>query len=257
MKERISKKIAAAGIASRRKAEEMIRAGKVSVNGHPAELGELADDQDVITVNGAVISSEEKVYYLLNKPAGVLCTVSDDRGRKTILSYLPEGKRIFPVGRLDYDTTGFLLATNDGAFSNLLIHPRHHLPKTYLCLAGGQFTKKQIQELEHGILLEDGMTLPAEAEILSYRQHPKETLISITLHEGRNREIRRMMYYFHHPVLSLKRISMGSIELGDLKEGEYRPLQKREIELLKQEAAGSAQSVSIPAASRSSRDGSM
>ncbi len=181
--------------------------------------------------------------------------VSDDRGRKTILSYLPDGKRIFPVGRLDFDTTGFLLVTNDGAFSNLLIHPHHHLPKTYLCRVGGQFTKKQICQLEHGILLEDGMTLPAEAEIVSYTEHPKETLISITLHEGRNREIRRMMNYFHHPVLSLQRISMGSLTLGELKEGEYRPLQKHEIELLKQEAM--AQSVSIPAASRSSREGSM
>ncbi len=255
MKERISKKIAAAGIASRRKAEELIRAGKVSVNGHIAELGEQADDDDVITVNGRPISFEEKVYYLLNKPAKVLCTVSDDRGRKTILSYLPDGKRIFPVGRLDFDTTGFLLVTNDGAFSNLLIHPRHHLPKTYLCRVGGQFTKKQIRQLEHGILLEDGMTLPAEAEIVSYTEHPKETLISITLQEGRNREIRRMMNYFHHPVLSLQRISMGSLTLGELKEGEYRPLQKHEIELLKQEAM--AQSVSIPAASRSSREGSM
>ncbi len=254
MKERISKKIAAAGIASRRKAEELIRAGKVSVNGHIAELGEQADENDEILVDGKPIRSEQKVYYLLNKPAGVVCTVHDDRGRKTILSYLPKGKRIFPVGRLDYDTTGFLLVTNDGAFSNLLVHPRHHLPKTYLCRVGGQFTKKQILELEQGILLEDGMTLPAEAEIVSYSEHPKEMLISITLHEGRNREIRRMMNYFHHPVLSLKRISMGSLTLGELKEGEYRPLLESEIELLKHEAA---QSVSIPAASRSSREGSM
>lgn len=229
--ERLQKVIAAAGIASRRKAEQMIQEGRVTVNGElVTQLGFKVSGKDEICVDGHVIHKEEKVYYLLNKPRKTICTVSDEHDRDTVLDYLPDVKeRIFPVGRLDYDTTGVLLLTNDGEFANQLMHPRSHFPKTYRVTINGILTDSEAQQLRKGIPLEDGMTLPASVHIEKRNLKKEKTILLITIFEGRNREIRRMMEYFNYDVTRLNRIQYGTITVGTLRQGEYRRLRKFEV----------------------------
>lgn len=248
--ERIQKIIAASGTASRRKAEELIRQGRVSVNGKTAEIGMQAEPWDEIRVDGTPIHAEKKVYYLLNKPLHTLCTVSDDRGRQTVLSCFPDVReRIYPVGRLDYNTTGLLILTNDGGFANALMHPRYHLPKTYIAAVKGVFTPFMAHQLEKGIELDDGMTLPAKVNIRGGNE--KKTVVEITIFEGRNREVRRMMEYFHLEVIRLDRIAYGPLTYGNLRRGESRVLKQEEVfQLL-------SQSMSTPAARSASGSGSM
>lgn len=232
--ERLQKVIASAGVASRRKAEQLIQEGKVSVNGKiVTEMGIKVSSEDEIKVNGKPLQKEEKVYYLLNKPKGYICAVSDDKDRKTVIDCFPDVKeRIFPVGRLDYDTTGLLILTNDGEFTNKMMHPRYHLPKTYEVSVDGVLTDQMLTMLQNGIELEDGKTLPAEVYLLKRLEGKKKTVIQITIFEGRNRQVRRMMEYFHCEVTRLARIQYGFLDLGHLRQGQYRKLRSFEVRKL-------------------------
>lgn len=237
--ERLQKILAQAGVASRRKCEEMILAGKVQLNGETVtELGTKADPAvDEITVNGKAIGIEKKLYMVFNKPKGVITSASDPKGRKIVTDYLKGvNERVFPVGRLDYDTEGLLLLTNDGDFAYLLTHPKHHVPKTYLATVKGVPHGTELDKLKQGIMLEDGMTAPAEVDYYDIDPEGKESTIRITIHEGRNRQVRRMFESINHPVQRLKRISFGDLHLGNLKRGLYRHLTLAEIEDLKRSA---------------------
>ncbi len=238
--ERLQKILAQAGIASRRKCEELILSGKVEVNGVPVTtLGAKADPQeDVITVDGKPIESEVKLYIMLNKPKGVITSASDPQGRKIVSDFLTGiQQRLYPIGRLDYDTEGLLLLTNDGEFANLLTHPKHHVPKTYLATVNGVPHGDKLEQLRKGIELEDGMTSPAEVEYQDVQADHKESTIRITIYEGRNRQVRRMFDAIDHPVTRLKRVKFGELGLQNLKRGGWRPLTPKEIAELRAEAA--------------------
>lgn len=265
--ERLQKILAGAGVASRRKCEELILSGKVQVNGETVtELGTKADPEvDEITVDGKSVGVEKKMYLVFNKPKGVITSASDPQGRKIVTDYLKGiDERLYPVGRLDYDTEGLLLLTNDGHFAHLLTHPKHHVPKTYHATVKGVPHGLELDKLKKGIMLEDGMTAPAEVEYQDIDSEGKESTISITIHEGRNRQVRRMFEAINHPVMKLKRISFGELFLGNLKRGSYRHLTKEEIEgLLKQariagksnKSAASAERALEPAASTERQPG--
>ncbi|MBN1829291.1 MAG: rRNA pseudouridine synthase [Deltaproteobacteria bacterium] len=234
MNERLQKIIARAGVASRRKAEEMIREGRVAVNGQTvALLGSKADpDVDEIRVDGCRITVEsELVYLLLYKPAGYVTTSNDPQGRPIVTDLIravPE--RLYPVGRLDYDSEGLLILTNDGQFAHKIQHPRHGILKSYLVKVRGVLNDADIAAIGEGRHLEDGFFRPREVRL--ERRNPKSTWLTVSLTEGRNRIIRRYFDTFGHPAARLIRTSIGHIEVGSLKEGEYRMLRKREVEAL-------------------------
>ena len=231
--ERLQKVIAASGIASRRKAEEMIQQGRVKVNGQTVkEMGVKVSTQDRIEVDGHEINKEEKVYYLLNKPKKTICSVSDDKERDTVVDIIDCKERIFPVGRLDYETTGLLLLTNDGEFANGLMHPRNHIRKTYEVAVKGVLTDGMCALLEKGIELEDGKTLPAEVFVLQRSEKKNKTVLQITIQEGRNRQVRRMMEFFNCEVTRLNRIQYAFLDLGNLRQGQYRKLRMFEVRKL-------------------------
>ena len=241
--ERLQKILANAGVASRRKCEELIREGKVAVNDKIVrELGAKADpSRDVITVNGKPIKPEQKLYLMFNKPKGVITAMSDPRGRTTVKDYLKNVKeRVYPVGRLDYDTEGLLLLTNDGDLANKLTHPRHHVPKTYLATVEKVPHGSDLEKLMRGIKLEDGLTAPAEVEYHDVDPDGKHAIISITIYEGRNRQVRRMFEAIGHPVIRLKRVAFGGITLGGLQRGKYRKLTPEEVQILRDAAEGKA-----------------
>ena len=236
MEQRLQKILSEMGIASRRKAEELILEGRVTVNGRVATIGMKADaTSDHIKLNGKLlIRPEPKVYLMLNKPAQVVTSLLDPEGRPTIKDFLKKVKyRIYPVGRLDYDSEGLLLLTNDGDFTQALLHPSKKIPKTYLVKVKGVPGEEQIHKLRTGIKLEDGMTAPAKIEKL--RKTENNAWVEMTIHEGRNRQIRRMFEQTGHPVLKLKRTRINGIELGNLKSGEYRYLKPEEILKIKKE----------------------
>ncbi|GMK37902.1 hypothetical protein PCCS19_09560 [Paenibacillus sp. CCS19] len=238
--ERLQKILAQAGIASRRKCEELILTGQVEVNGvQVTTLGAKADpNEDVITVNGKPIETEAKLYIMLNKPKGVITSASDPQGRKVVSDFLSGIKqRVYPIGRLDYDTEGLLLLTNDGEFANLLTHPKHHVPKTYLASVDGVPHGEKLDQLRKGVELEDGMTAPAEVEYQDIHPENKESTIRITIYEGRNRQVRRMFDAVGHPVTRLKRVKFGELGLQNLKRGGWRPLTPKEVAELRAEAA--------------------
>ncbi|GIP32350.1 pseudouridine synthase [Paenibacillus sp. J2TS4] len=233
--ERLQKVLAQAGVASRRKCEEYITAGRVEVNDVVVtNLGVKVDpQQDEIKVDGRAINLQKKIYLLFNKPKGVITSVKDPKGRKVVTDYLTNIKeRVYPVGRLDYDTEGLLLLTNDGEFANLLTHPKYHLPRTYLATVKGVPHGTVLEKLQNGIELEDGLTAPAEVEYYDMDPDKKQTVISITIYEGRNRQVRRMFEAVHFPVLKLKRVQFGSISLSGLPRGKYRVLDKQEVDAL-------------------------
>lgn len=237
--ERLQKVLAQAGVASRRKCEEIILAGRVEINGTvTASLGTKVDPSaDIIKVDGKPIGLEQKVYFLFNKPKGVITSVHDPGGRKTVTDYIKGVKeRVYPVGRLDYDTEGLLILTNDGEFANLLTHPRHHVPKTYLATVKGTPHGDTLDKLRRGVKLEDGMTAPAEVEYYDVDPANNRTVISITIYEGRNRQVRRMFDAIKYPVEKLKRIQFGPIFLEGLARGKFRKLTPHEIEDLKKSA---------------------
>ncbi|MFS0643891.1 pseudouridine synthase [Siminovitchia sp. 179-K 8D1 HS] len=233
--ERLQKVIAQAGIASRRKAERLIAEGKVTVNGKVVtELGTKVGLSDKIQVNGIPLEQEEKKYFLFYKPRGVITAVRDDKNRKVVTDFFPHvEERIYPVGRLDYDTSGLLLLSNDGEFTHLLTHPKHEMPKTYVAKVKGLPSRETLKQLEKGIQLEDGKTAPAKAKLLSADKRKNHAIVEMTIHEGRNRQVRRMFDAIGHPVVKLKRERFAFLTLHGLNAGEYRELTVHEVKRLK------------------------
>jgi 23S rRNA pseudouridine2605 synthase len=239
MEERLQKILAEAGIASRRKCEEIITSGRVMVNGEVVKtLGVKVDPTlDEIQVDGKYINQQKKIYVLLNKPKGVITSATDPGGRKVVTDFLPGiTERVYPVGRLDYDTEGLLLLTNDGEFAHMLTHPKHHVPKTYQATVKGVPHGSLLDKLRAGVKLDDGMTSPAEVEYADINPEKNETIVQITIYEGRNRQVRRMFESISFPVIRLKRIKFGPIFLTGVPRGKYRHLSPNEIKELKDAA---------------------
>ena len=234
--ERLQKRIAESGICSRRKAEELILAGKVKVNGVVITLlGTKVSYSDVIEVDGKIIEKEEKKYYVINKPRGVVCTASDDRGRKTIIDILPEkikSERIYPVGRLDYDTKGVLLLTNDGEFMNALVGPKSGIEKEYLARVKGIMTMTDVKKLTEGVILNGKKTLPAIVEIVSFDREHSSSLVKIIITEGNYHQVKEMFKSIDHDVKKLTRVRFGNITINNLKEGEVKVLSIHEVKTL-------------------------
>lgn len=234
-KMRLQKYMSLKGICSRRKAEELISQGKVKVDGKViTQMGFLVDKSNQVEVEGYNnLVKQDLVTFVFNKPLGVVSSVKDDRGRRTIIDYFnKENYRLYPVGRLDYNTSGTILVSNDGELTNLVTHPSTHLNKTYLVKIRGQVKDEDIITLRQGVLLEDGWTQKA---IVNVKQKFNDfTLIEITIHEGRNRQVRRMFEHFNYHVLELNRQSIAFINTKGLKRGEYRKLTDEEVNLLKQ-----------------------
>ena len=230
---RINKFLSSLGIASRRAIDKYIEEGRIKVNGVIASTGiDVTEDNEIYIDNKKIETKriEEKVYFMLNKPLEVLSASSDDRGRKTVVDLIKTDKRIFPIGRLDYMTSGLILLTNDGELFNRLVHPKSKIYKKYYIKVFGEVKKEEIEELKKGVLLEDGKTLPAKISGIKYDKN--KTSMYISIREGRNRQIRRMIEKFGYKVLMLRREKIGELSLGDLKEGKYRELTKEEIEYL-------------------------
>ncbi|MCR4885687.1 MAG: rRNA pseudouridine synthase [Clostridiales bacterium] len=226
---RLQKYMASCGVASRRTAEKMIAEGRVSVNGKViTEMGVQVEDGDTVRLDGQVIRpEEEKRYVIYHKPAGEVTTVSDPEGRACVLDHFRDYPvRLYPVGRLDYDSEGLLLLTNDGALTERLLHPSHQVDKTYLARVTGAVTPEEMQALRRGVLLDDHKTAPAKARLI--RQETFASQVLVTIHEGRNRQVRRMFEETGHQVLQLRRVRFGPLELGDLRRGEWRELTEEE-----------------------------
>ncbi|MCL2461124.1 MAG: rRNA pseudouridine synthase [Defluviitaleaceae bacterium] len=239
MELRLQKYIAECGIASRRAAEELILAGRVSVNGETVtELGaKISPDNDIARLDGKIIRPErELVYIMLNKPEGYVTSVSDPQGRPTVME-LVEGvrQRLVPVGRLDYNTSGLLLMTNDGDLVFRLTHPSHEIEKTYAAKLKGELSPDEIRKFKAGVFIDGVKTAPAKIKVLKYEENPQGgcTSVRIAIHEGKNRQIRKMCDAIGHPVLFLKRVGTGNIFLGELKRGEWRFLTAEEVGYLK------------------------
>ncbi len=240
MLQRVQKIIANAGLMSRRKAEEVIAAGKVKVNGSVIGLGDKADPlKDVITLDGRKVELGKRLYIMFHKPVDCLTTLSDPKGRKTIFSYLPKNERLIPCGRLDYKTEGLLLLTNDGDWANKIMHPRYEVEKTYLVFLDKDFSKEDIVKLKKGIFLEDldFTTRPAKVRYAGFfspsRSKGKKDVIELTIHEGKNRIVRRMMKALGYGVKRLVRVKVGKLSLGELRPGKYRKLSKKEIDMFR------------------------
>ena len=231
--ERLQKVLARAGLGSRRHCEELIADGRVTVNRTVVELGARADvDADRVEVDGVPIGVRPGlVHYLLNKPAGVVTTASDPQGRPTVVELVPAEPRVFPVGRLDYDTEGLLLLTNDGDLANRLSHPSHGVEKEYLAVVDGSPTRGELRQLREGVELDDGMTAPAKVAAV------EPTVLRVTIHEGRNRQVRRMFDAIGHPVVRLVRTRIGPIADRQLAPGEWRPLTVDEVRALERAGA--------------------
>jgi len=227
--ERLQKVMAAAGLGSRRKCEAIIEAGRVEVNGVRAAIGDRVDaERDLVTVDGIPLeTNEEKKYFLLNKPAGYITTLKDTRGRRTVMELIHEKERLFPVGRLDRDTRGLLLVTNDGYLAHRLMHPSHGIEKTYVVEAEGELSPGGLAALRKGIDLEEGMTAPAKVKVLA--EKGGRCILELTIHEGKKRQIRRMCAAVGLEVKDLLRTRLGPLDLKGLEEGRYRPLSADEI----------------------------
>ena len=235
MQERLQKILSAAGVASRRKAEEMIAAGRVAVNGTTiSTLGaKFSAATDNITVDGKKISAKKAAaYYLLNKPKGYISTVSDERGRKTILDLLPKDRRIYPIGRLDCQTEGLLLVTDDGRLTNALLHPRFATEKTYVATIDGEISAAAVASLQNGVKMEGDERLTAPAKVRVIYSDGAKTKIELTIHEGRNRQVRRMLAAVGHKVTVLKRTRLAFLTLDGVKRGQWRELTADEVKKL-------------------------
>jgi len=231
--ERLQKVIAQSGYTSRRKAEELIKEGKVSVNGEIVrELGTKVSGSDDIVINGIHLLKEEKEYYLLNKPRGVISSVSDEHDRKTVIDFIKTNKRIYPIGRLDYDTTGLILLTNDGELSNILMHPKSNVEKTYLAKLNRFFDKEDLFKLKNGVLVDGIKCMPTKVKIKNNDLKKNNSLIEITIVEGRNHIVKKVFEQLGYLVDKLTRIEYGFLTLDTLKSGEYRKLTIKEVKKL-------------------------
>ncbi len=231
---RLQKYLALCGVASRRSSEELIKAGHVMVNNSVIqEMGFIIDpDKDVVKVKGAaVVPEEEKLYIMMNKPTGYVTTVSDQFNRSKVVDLVEVKERVYPVGRLDYNTSGLLLLTNDGDLAYRLTHPKFKVEKVYIAKIKGRPTAKEMKSFESGLQIEDYITSPAKIRIIKELQ--QETLVEIMIREGRNRQVRRMCDAIGHPVTELKRMSIGELQLGDLPLGKWRYLLNKELQYLK------------------------
>ena len=231
--ERLQKVIANSGYCSRRKAEELIKQGLVKVNGNTIyELGTKVDNNDAIEVEGHSLKKDNKVYYLLNKPRGIITSVSDDKGRKTVVDLIDTNVRIYPVGRLDYDTTGALILTNDGELANLIMHPKSNINKVYIAKVKGLIGKKEINALERGVIIDGIRTSKSKARIKNYDKKTNTSIVELTIHEGKNHQVKKMFESIGYEVLKLKREKIAFLSINDLKSGEYRILNIKEVKKL-------------------------
>lgn len=232
--ERLQKIIANSGYCSRRKAEKLILDGKVKVNGTTVkEMGFKAEYNDIVEVEGNLINkNEDKVYYLLNKPRGIITSVNDDKNRKTVVDLIDTDKRIYPVGRLDYDTTGLIILTNDGELTNLLIHPRNNIDKLYIAKIKGIPTKEELQKLQRGVFIDNKKTSPAKAKIKKIDKKNNCSVVQLIIHEGKNHQVKKMLQAIGYEVLKLKREKVSFLDLSGLRSGEYRELTLKEVKKL-------------------------
>lgn len=234
---RLQKFLAHAGVASRRASEELIRQGRIAVNGRTVtDMGVSVGENDAVALDGKLITNREtddKIYIILNKPVGYVSTAKDQFGRPAVTDLVKDiQSRLYPVGRLDYDTSGLILLTNDGEFTYMLTHPKHEINKVYEALVSGVPTKAEVKRFEAGLEIEDYVTSPARLDILAVKG--ENAVIRVTIHEGKNRQVRKMCKAIGHRVLSLKRISIGPIALKDLPDGKWRRLTPEEIKSLYQ-----------------------
>ena len=232
--ERLQKVIALSGYCSRRKAEELISSGKVRVNGKKVtEMGIKVESTDFIEVEGNPIEQiEDKVYYLLNKPRGVVTTAKDEKGRKTVVDLIKTSKRIYPVGRLDYDTTGLILLTNDGELTNYLTHPSNNIEKVYVAKIKGLITKEELKRLCNGVIIDGKKTSKAKAKILKIDKKTNSSIVELIIHEGKNHQVKNMFKAIGYDVLKLKRESIAFLTLDGVPSGEYRQLSIKEVKKL-------------------------
>lgn len=234
MAERLQKLIAASGYTSRRKAEQLILDGKVSVNGEVVNtLGVKAEASDVIIVEGVRLLKENKRYYLFYKPEKVITSMSDEKERPCVSDFFENvTERVVPVGRLDYDTSGALIMSNDGEFINLITHPRHKIKKTYVAKINGKLDEKHLRILRSGVRIDNYKTAPAEVNIVKNKNKSSNTLVRLTIHEGKNRQVRKMFEALGYEVIKLKRESIEDFTLEGLKKGEYRVMTIHEVKRL-------------------------
>ncbi len=229
---RLNKYLADCGVGSRRECDNLIRDGRVKINDRVATLGSFVSDGDKISVDGKRVANKPKnCYVLLNKPKGCVTTVKDDRGRKTVMDFVDVKARLFPVGRLDYDTEGLLILTNDGDLANRLTHPSSEIGKTYVARISGELSEAERAKMEKGVLVDGVMTAKARVKILEKDVH--HTRCEITIHEGRNHQVKKMFEAVGKEVEFLKRIAIGDLRLGGLKRGQYRFLKDEEVDYLK------------------------
>lgn len=231
--ERLQKVIAESGITSRRKAEELIKNGKVKVNGVVVtELGTKVSPKDEIEVNNEILEKEEKEYYLLNKPRGVITSTSDEKNRKTVVDLIPTTKRIFPVGRLDYDTTGVILLTNDGEFANIMTHPTYKMDKVYLAKIGGIMRADAIKKLKTGVEVDKKLVIATRIKIKKVNEETNTSMVEIIIQDGKNHQVKKMFEAVGYKVEKLTRERIGIFTTEHLKSGEYRKLTPKEIQII-------------------------
>ena len=231
--ERLQKVIAESGYTSRRKAEELMLAGKVKVNGQVVtELGTKVSDSDIIEIDNKILEKESKEYYIMNKPRGVITSTSDDKERKVVTDLIPTEARIYPVGRLDYDTTGVLLLTNDGEFANILMQPKNGIEKVYLAKLEGVIKGEQINKLKKGVELDHVKVVPSRVKLKKVNQEGNSCMVEITIHEGKNHQVKRMFEAVGFHVEKLKRERIGVFTTEGLKSGEYRKLTPKEVAIV-------------------------